>query len=304
MLFSEIYGTYYNVLAQILRLAVEEELTEEKLYRIVREKGFEESVLTIPQMLEDQIWPLLHEDLTTPLLEIPAMPLTVLQKRWMKTLLSDPRIALFDPPAEGLEEVAPLYPRDAIVCYDRYLDGDPYEDPGYIQNFRIILRGIREKRWVRIRFTGGKGLEHQWNCIPRRLEYSAKDDKFRLTCADRRGSFPINLGRVLDAQLLEPYEEGAFHPVPMAKKILVLELTDKRNALERCLFHFSHLRKETERLEDDRYRVTLYYELADETEILIRVLSFGPMLKVVFPTDFRDRLCQRLNRQKELGRPE
>jgi len=300
MLFSEIYGTYYNVLARILRLAVEGDLTKEKLYGIVREKGFEESVLTIPAMLEDQTWPLLEEDLTTPLLDVPTMPLTTLQKRWLKTLLQDPRAVLFDPPAEGLEGVQPLYPRDAIICYDRYLDGDPFEDPAYIQNFRTILRGIREKRWVRIRFTGGKGLEHQWNCIPRRLEYSAKDDKFRLVCADRRGSFPINLGRVLESELLEPYAEGDFRPMPMAKKILVLELTDHRNALERCLFHFSHLQKETERLDEKRYRITLYYELADETEILIRVLSFGPMLKVVFPTDFRDRLCQRLDRQKEL----
>lgn len=304
MLFSEICGTYYNVLAKILRLAVQEDLTREKLYEIVREKGFEESILTIPQMLEDQNWPLLNEDLTTPLLDIPVMPLTILQKRWLKTLLSDPRIALFDPPAEGLEDVTPLYPRDAMVCYDRYLDGDPYEDPGYIRNFRTILQAIREKRWIRVSFTGGKGMAHQWNSIPHRLEYSAKDDKFRLICAGSRGSFPINLARIQTCELLQPYKESEFCPAAMAKKILVLELTDERNALQRCLFHFSHLSKETERLEPNRYRVTLYYELADETELLIRVLSFGPMLKVVFPTDFRHRLCQRLNRQKELGRLE
>ena len=90
----------------------------------------------------------------------------------------------------------------------------------------------------------------------------------------------------------------------MAKKLLVLELTDRRNALERCLFHFSHLSKETERIGEDRYRITLHYELADETELLIRVLSFGPMLKVVFPENFRNQLCSRLEKQKNLGKPE
>ena len=52
------------------------------------------------------------------------------------------------------------------------------------------------------------------------------------------------------------------------------------------------------------YRIKLYYELADETELLIRVLSFGPVLKVVFPEDFRNRLRQRLENQKKLGTPE
>lgn len=304
MLFSEIYGTYYNVLAKILKLAVSEELTKEELHRIVREHGFAESGLTIPEMLEDQTWPLIDEDMTTPLLGIPTMPLTLLQKRWMKQLLSDPRIALFDPPMEGLEDVQPLYPADAIVYYDRYLDGDPYRDPDYIQNFRTILQAIREKRWVRIGFSGSKGVEHAWNIIPYRLEYSSKDDKFRLICANRRENFPLNMARIRKCRLLQPYIPEEFHPAPMAKKILVLELTNYRNALERCMFHFSHLSKETVRLDEKHYRITLYYELADETELLIRVLSFGPMLKVIFPGDFRARLCQRLHNQKKLRTPE
>lgn len=304
MLFSEIYGTYYNVLARVLKLAVSEELTKEELCRIVREHGFAESILTIPEMLEEQTWPLIDEDMTTPLLDIPTMPLTMLQKRWMKQLLSDPRVMLFDPPMDGMEDVQPLYPADAVVYYDRYLDGDPYEDPGYIRNFRTILQAIREKRWVRIDFAGSKGKEHAWNIIPHRLEYSSKDDKFRLICANRRGNFPLNMARIRECQLLQPYIPEEFHPAPMAKKILILELKDSRNALERCMFHFSHLSKETVRLDENHYRITLYYELADETELLIRVLSFGPVLKVIFPGDFRERLCQRLHNQKKLRTPE
>ena len=86
----------------------------------------------------------------------------------------------------------------------------------------------------------------------------------------------------------------------MTKRILVLELTDERNALERVMLHFSHLDKETERIGDNRYRITLHYEQEDETELLIRVLSFGPVLKVVFPEDFIKKLCERLEKQKKL----
>ena len=40
MLFSEVYGTYYNVLAKLLEQAVDGMLTRESMNAIIREKGF------------------------------------------------------------------------------------------------------------------------------------------------------------------------------------------------------------------------------------------------------------------------
>ena len=300
MLFSEVYGTYYNVLARLLTEAVEGRLTRETMLRIVREMGFEESVLTIPEALETQAWPLITGDYSTPLEHAPTMPLTTLQKRWLKALLRDPRIRLFDPPLDGLEDVEPLYPPDTFVYFDRYNDGDPFEDPEYIRHFRCILSAIHHKRWLRLQFTGNKGTTHCWKCIPYKLEYSAKDDKFRLISANSRRTLSINLGRVKACFLLEPYADEDYRPKPMKKRILVLELTDDRNALERVMLHFSHLDKETQRIDGNRYKITLYYEQEDETELLIRVLSFGPVLKVVFPDDFVKKLCERLEKQKRM----
>ena len=300
MLFSEIYGTYYHVLAKILEKAVEGELTREELHRLVREYGFQESVLTIPEALSTRTWPLLREDYSTPLVHKPTMPLSTLQKRWLKTLLSDPRAQLFGPSMEGLEDVEPLYPREAIVYYDRYLDGDPFEDPGYIARFRCILQAIREKRKIKLWFRGRDGKGHGWVLVPYKLEYSPKDDKFRLITANKRTPLSINLSRVTRCDLLEPCTDEEYRPLPMKKRILVLELKDERNALERVLLHFSHLTKETERIGEDLYKVTLFYEREDETELLIRVLSFGPMLKVLFPEDFLGKLKERLEKQKKL----
>ena len=223
-----------------------------------------------------------------------------MQKRWLKALLSDPRIKLFDPPTEGLEDVEPLYPPDTFVYYDRFNDGDPFEDPGYIKRFRCILSAIRHKRWMRIQFEGHNGIPHYWRCVPYKLEYSPKDDKFRLISANKRESLSINLGRIQQCFMLEPCEDADYRPKPMKKRILVLELTDDRNALERVMLHFSHLDKETERIDDTHYKITLFYEKEDETELLIRVLSFGPVLKVVFPDDFVKKLTERLEKQKKL----
>lgn len=300
MLFSEVYGTYYNVLAKLLTQAVDGTLTRESMDTIIRENGFEESILTIPEALDNQIWPLLKEDLTTPLQRKPTMPLTTLQKQWLKALLRDPRIKLFDPPMDGLEDVEPLYPPNTFVYYDRYNDGDPFEDPGYIKRFRCILSAIQHKHWLQILFTGHNGKPHYWRCIPYKLEYSSKDDKFRLISANKRAALSINLARIQQCFMLEPYTEDEYQPRTMKQRILVLELKDERNALERAMLHFSHLNKETERIGEDLYKITLFYEREDETELLIRVLSFGPVLKVVFPDDFTEKLIQRLKKQKEM----
>lgn len=300
MLFSEVYGTYFDVLSEILEKAVNGELTRDTMYAIIQEKGFEESILTIPQNLNDQIWPLLNSDLTTPLEHKPTQPITTLQKRWMKALLNDPRIRLFAPPIEELEGVEPLYPADTFVYFDRYGDGDPFEDPQYIQRFQTILTALRERKWLRLHFLGRNNVPHSWRCIPYKLEYSPKDDKFRLITSNNRAPLIINLARITDCKLLEPVTNEEYRPKAMRKRKLVLELTDERNALERCMLHFSHLEKETERIDDRHYRLTLHYEKDDETELLIRVLSFGHVLRVVSPDQFKEKLKNRIEKQMQL----
>ena len=57
MLFSEIYGKYYQTVAAILREAVNGGLTRKKLNRIVQDKAFGESLLTIPEALTSGQWP-------------------------------------------------------------------------------------------------------------------------------------------------------------------------------------------------------------------------------------------------------
>ena len=82
---------------------------------------------------------------------------------------------------------------------------------------------------------------------------------------------------------------------------MIFELIDERNALERVLMHFAHFEKQVEKVDEQKYQVTLYYDKEDETEILIRVLSFGPMLHVVKPVAFINLIKGRLSDQKSCG---
>ena len=300
MLFSEVYSSYYNAVARILSRACAGGLTDREIYDIVREKAFGESVMIIPDALKSGTWPLLSEDNTTPLDHPPTMPLTDLEKRWLRSLLDDPRIKLFSPPVEGLEDVRPLFSPEDFVYFDRYSDGDDYSDPDYISRFDTVLTAIRRKRRIRIAFVGGRGRRQVWNCIPFRLEYSAKDDKFRVIVYAFGRSLTVNMARLTDCELLGEYPPEAIVYKEPAKKSVVLELRDERNSLERAMLNFSHLEKETRKLGERHYRITLKYYSEDETEILIRVLSFGPLIKVLEPDSFVDAIRRRLQKQRDL----
>ena len=89
---------------------------------------------------------------------------------------------------------------------------------------------------------------------------------------------------------------------PARPRSVIFELVDRRNALERVLLHFAHFEKEAKRLDDDRYRITICYDKEDETELVIRVLSFGPMIRVTAPDHFVDLIKQRLTDQKSCER--
>lgn len=296
MKIGEIYGTYYATVAAILSEAVHGSLTADGITRIVQEKAFGESLLSIPGYLKDGTWPLLTPDLHTPLHHEPAMPLTLLQKRWMKALLLDPRIALFDPDPTGLEEIKPLFRPETIVFYDRYTDGDDYQDPVYVTHFRQALSALENHRQIRIHYRSGRGREHRVLCTPYRMEYSPRDDKFRLLVCAPSTSI-VNISRILSLEEIPDCAELESPPCSRQRKALVAEIVDDRNALERAMLHFSYLEKETERIGQKRYRMTLWYDREEEPEVLIQALSFGPFLRVLEPEDLVRQIRERLQKQ-------
>jgi len=84
---------------------------------------------------------------------------------------------------------------------------------------------------------------------------------------------------------------------------VVIEITRERNALERCMVHFAHFEKRTEYDEKaDKYICSIRYNVKDETEVVIRVLSFGPTIKVVEPDTFIKEIRDRVKKQAELIR--
>jgi predicted DNA-binding transcriptional regulator YafY len=138
---------------------------------------------------------------------------------------------------------------------------------------------------------------------PSCLEYSEKDDRFRLIASGRRRRWTINLSSITQCEPrdrekagdLEASDKNTQKDPPKAS--VTFEFHDRRNALERVLLHFSHLEKETKRLDENRYLVTLKYDRQDQTEMVIRILSFGPVIRVTEPESFIILLRDRIERQ-------
>lgn len=299
MIFSELYSAYYNTVAAILNVAVDHPLCKGELRKFVEQNAFGESLLNIEPALEKERWQIIRADGTTPIRHPPSMPKTTLQKRWLKAISLDPRIRLFTDEIAGLDDIEPLFRQEDICVFDKYADGDPYEDEAYIRNFRLILDAIKCRYPLSIDTENRKGNITHIVIMPDYLEYSEKDDKFRLVGTGCSYDAVINLGRILKCK---PYNKP-FEVRPAKKTLSNLrkvefELINQRNALERVMLHFAHFKKQAEKLDENRYHVTITYDRDDETEIVIRILSFGPMIKVTAPNHFVDLIKERLISQK------
>ena len=301
MIFSELYSAYYNTIAAIIARVIDGEHSEKELQKIVTERAFGESALTIMPSFKSEKWQLVHSDMTTPLTHRPTMPLTNLQKQWLKAISLDPRVKLFDVTFPDLDDVEPLFTPEDYHIYDKYSDGDPFEDAGYIARFRFLLKAIREQMPIKINMINRNGNKVYTKCIPIRLEYSEKDDKFRLITTGCHFMPTVNLAKIVSCAKYNGEHEISENRAGTRYETVTLHITDERNALERVMLHFAHFEKQTERLDRKHYTVRIRYDYNDEPEIVIRVLSFGPLVKVVEPQRFVDRIRDKLLQQKICG---
>ena len=309
MLFSEIYSAYYNTVASIISCSQQGKLDSDLLFKIVKESAFPESFMTIGSALETGKWPLIKKDYSTNIQNIPTMPLSVLQKRWLKALCNDKRIRLFvsDEVLERLKNqlqgVEALFNENDYYLYDKYSDGDPYDDPDYIKNFRTALEAIHQKKTISVEYTGRFGQQKRFICAPCKIEYSEKDDKFRIISKVRNRHSILNIARINSCELTEnsKVDDISEEDLPDNRRTSVtLEIYDERKAMERVMLAFAHFEKSAVQISDDVYRLTLNYDSFDETELVVRVLSFGPMVKVLEPESFRNLIQERISKQIEL----
>ena len=302
MIFSELYSAYYNAVARVIDKILEGERNPKELQRIVNKNAFGESGIAIFSAIKNEKWHLVSKDMETPVEHSPTMPLTLLEKRWLKAISLDPRVKLFDVEFPDLDDVEPLFTSDDYYVYDKYSDGDPFEDEEYIKKFRTVLQAMREGKQIKFEMENRNHAYTYVRCVPERLEYSEKDDKFRIITGGSRVVSTVNIAKMRFCSIYHGEEKLTKRlQRPTKYSTVTIKITDKRNALERVMMHFAHFEKQAERIDKETYLLKVKYDVKDEAEIVIRTLSFGPMVEVVEPQSFIELIKERLLRQMKLG---
>lgn len=297
MLFHEIYGCYYNCVGKLINYAIESKLDDESLKSIISESAFQESFLTIIPAIKEEKWQVITKDLKTPIKHRTETPLTLLEKQWLKAISLDPKFKLFNVQFDFLDDIDPLFTPDDFIIYDQYADGDPYEDEHYIQIFQTILKAIHLHKKIKVNYTSNKQNQMYITCFPYKLEYSFKDDKFRVLIKGCSWADTLNIANIKECILCGDIQK--LDIIDKKKQSITIELYDRRNALERAMLHFAHFQKEATQIDNQTYSIKIDYDENDETELLIRILSFGPNIKVISPDSFISQIKQRLKKQKD-----
>lgn len=321
-LFSEIYSCYYSVTSKILHNSP---LSDRQIKELISSNAYNESAIYLmPKLCEENGWGLLTKEngsYSSRLSHPPRLPITLLEKRWLKSLLQDPRIHLFMEAdsikdlTERLSEIKPLYQSEHFKWFDIFTDGDDYANKDYVHNFKIIMDAIKSRSIVTIIFRSGKGKLNTGDYLPYRLEYSQKNDRFRVIVAKLSNMKPTVHGTVNLSRIYHIKNTGVSSSTPIELNQLferkrciepvVLTIKKERNGIERFMMEFASYEKHTI-LDDEsgECTATLWYDLQDETELLIKLLSFGPILKVIAPQRMLDQMRERVNRQFQLLHPD
>ena len=198
-LFNEYSNMLFGISGYLLYLAELRKVTAQDVTDMIIacSSAFTEEEITA--FLASRSNKLLRDDGTTVLKNYPSIPLTTLQKRWLKAISLDTRFKLFGEELEGFDDVEPLFTQKEYEIYDRFKDGDPYEKEAYIKNFMTVVKAIKEGTTLDISVRTRSGHRRRVLMLPSKIEYSDKDDKFRFLGSGDK----VNMKNIITAEKSE-----------------------------------------------------------------------------------------------------
>ena len=88
MIFSELYSAYYTAVGRIIKLMIGGCRDEREFRRVVEECAFGESAFSILPALKSGKWQLVRPDLSTVIENPPSVPVSLLEQRWLKAVMT------------------------------------------------------------------------------------------------------------------------------------------------------------------------------------------------------------------------
>ena len=177
----------------------------------------------------------------------------------------------------------------------------------YIKKFRILYKAIEEKKSLTIVYTNIKDETHTDKCVPLKLEYSQKNDKFRLIAIRyRNGKKDLNaynLKRIKEITVeADRAEDENINPYSKeyCDEPIVVFIQRVRGAMYRFMIEFSSYKKESYIYSEEGDSCVvdyLYYHTEEKEEIVNKILSFGSLINCPYPKSFQKDIKARINKQ-------
>ncbi len=332
-LFHECKNRYFRLVFHILSLA-KDGLSKEQVIKLIDDGEYDEKVIgkdfkTFQGLLlneyDDQdnfnllkekeglFYPIINHSMNQ---NIPGR-FTIVEKQWIKRLIEEPmvKVLLGDTLVLKLEEALDDVNRIGnIDMIERTYKANNDVSIDYLKfhdDFHKILQGIVENKPIRYSNVDKWGNRYENKLsLPIRIEYSLKDDKFRISMYSLEENRPImvNLHTIEQVELVHDMKPNIDKEEVLkllkenkyAKEPIVLEVTDERAAMERCFMCFSGFERTSRTLGDNKYEIKLNYYTFEEDDVIRKLIALGPFVKVISPQRVIDVVVSKIMKAMKL----
>lgn len=218
------------------------------------------------------------------------LPLTNIERLWLKAIFESDFCNCFFSKEEReiLGETFNVVSNDLfdfkwIEYFDQYQSvKNYYEDEKYCAFFKVMLTAIKNKNKVIVTNHSQYGKISRYKCSPIRFEYSKRDNIFRVyVVTEQEKIYKLNMERLENVEMLldehfddELVVESINKYVERNRRKLVLLFDDRENVPDRILNEFSPWEKACEKWKNKTYKLTLFYDIDEQNDIVIRLLKY------------------------------
>ncbi|GKX65959.1 WYL domain-containing protein [Inconstantimicrobium mannanitabidum] len=330
-LFHEYKNKYFHFIFRILNLA-NTGISEEEIIKLVDKEEYEEkaigkdfrtfegmltneynpeSNLNLLKRIDNKFYAVINEEDKLPL----KVRFSKVEKEWLNGLIKEPIVQVL----LGREIVSKLEKalininegnNNIIEFTNKIKRNFGYDYDNVANVFFTILQGIIKETPIRYTNVDKYGNEYiDKLALPIRIEYSIKDDVLRasLYSIEDNRSVLVNLHTLREVkidedtkleinreQILKKLRESKYCDTP-----ITLELQDTRGVVERCFMSFSSFERTSRELDKGKYEMDIYYYTFDESEVINKILSLGPYVKVKSPERVKNILIDRIKKAYE-----
>lgn len=327
-LFHEYKNKYFHLVFRILNLA-KNGLYKDEIIRLIEKEEYDEKIIgkdfkTFEGMLlnkyskidnfnfleerEGKYYSILNNQDSIPL----KVRFSKLEKSWLNGMIKEPVVqALLGKDILEKLEAALIDVKkgsNEVIEFTNKVKSDVDVDLEKMsRDFYTILEGIINEKPILYSNVDKNGNEYNNQlALPIRIEYSLKDDKFRASIysLEEQRSVMVNLHTLKEVKIaqnvnseikredvLKKLKEKKYSEIP-----ITIELEDIRGAMERCFMSFSSFERNSRNISENKYEIDIYYYTFEEDEVIRKIMSLGPYVKVKSPDRVKDIVIDKIKR--------